>query len=102
MTDQLEPWCELQALLREHLFQFLRGDISCVLCLVRVSFDIDIGFDEENVVNCAISQSAIGALRVVKARGSTDFRALPISHRLVLCSVSSSRTGIGQVAPGPP
>ena len=63
MTDQLEPGCKLQALLPEHLFQFAGGYISCVLCLVRVSFYIDIGLDEEDVVNCAIYSSAIGALR---------------------------------------
>lgn len=54
MTDQLEPRRELQALIHKHFFQLLRRNISCVLRLVRVSFDVDIGFDEEDVINCVL------------------------------------------------
>lgn len=62
MADQLEPRRKLQALILEHLFQLLRRDISRVLCLVRVSFYVHIGFDEENVINYAIYSSAVCAL----------------------------------------
>lgn len=63
MTDELEPRRKLQARILEHVFQLLRRNISGVLCFVRISLDVDIGFDEEDVINYAMESSATGACR---------------------------------------
>lgn len=51
MTYQLEPRGEFEALVLEHFLQLLRCDISRVLCLVRIGFDVNIGLDEQDVVD---------------------------------------------------
>lgn len=36
VTDQLEPWSELEAGIREHRLEFLLRDVSCVLDFVWI------------------------------------------------------------------
>ena len=55
LADQLEPWCELERLVLEHGFQLILGDEGAITDFVGVDVKIDIGLDEENVVNCDLS-----------------------------------------------
>ena len=51
LTDQLEPRRELERLVREHGFQVFLGDVAGVSHFVSTRVDIDVGFDEEDVVD---------------------------------------------------
>jgi hypothetical protein len=51
VTDKFEPRCEFEIGLSEHLLEFVGGNVFSIANLVRVGIDIDIGLDEENVVN---------------------------------------------------
>ena len=53
LADQLEPRCKLERLILKHGFQLILGDKSAVTDFVGVDVEIDISFDEEDVVNCA-------------------------------------------------
>ena len=53
LADQLKPRCKLERLILKHGFQLILGDKSAVTDFVGVDVEIDISFDEEDVVNCA-------------------------------------------------
>jgi hypothetical protein len=53
VADELEPRGENQVGIVELLLQALRGNVLCVPDLVLVDVKVDIGLDEEDVVNCA-------------------------------------------------
>ena len=51
VTNQLEPRSKLETLVLEHLLQIRWCNISCILRLVGVDFDVNIGFDKQNVID---------------------------------------------------
>jgi hypothetical protein len=91
MTDELEPRRELQAGLLEHLFKLLCGNISRVANLVGVNLKVDIGLNEENVVNCGVSPivrcifNVCESRKLMAGKGLTlVFPPLPIARGLVM------------------
>jgi hypothetical protein len=59
LADQLEPRCELERLILEHSLQLILGDKGTVTDFIGVDVKIDIGLDEQDVVNCAIVSIAL-------------------------------------------
>lgn len=51
MTDEFEPWGKLQGWIVEHGLQSIGGNVLRVSDLIQVWLDIDICFDEQDVVN---------------------------------------------------
>lgn len=51
LADQLEPWCELERLVLEHGLQIFLGHVAAVTNFIGVDVEIDVGLDEEDVVN---------------------------------------------------
>ena len=51
VADELEPRCELEAWVLKLLLELFGRDVLGCLDLVRAGLQIDIGLDEENVVN---------------------------------------------------
>lgn len=51
VANELEPGREFEARVLEHLLQLLRRDVLCGLHLVLVGVDVDVGLDEEDVVD---------------------------------------------------
>lgn len=51
LADQLEPRRELERLVREHGFQVFLRYVAGVSDFVGTGVDIDVGFDEEDVVD---------------------------------------------------
>jgi hypothetical protein len=53
MADKLEPRCEFESWVVEHRLQSLSGNISSITDFVHVRLEVDIGFNEKNVIDCA-------------------------------------------------
>ena len=53
VADELEPRRELQARLLEHLLQLVGRHVSRIADFVEVHVEIDIGLDEEDIVDCS-------------------------------------------------
>ena len=51
VANQLEPRSELQAVVLEHGLEGVLRHILCVLHLIRIGFVIDIGFDDEYIID---------------------------------------------------
>jgi hypothetical protein len=51
LADQFEPRCELERLVLEHGLQLVLGNERAVTDFVGVDVEVDIGLDEEDVVN---------------------------------------------------
>lgn len=51
LADELEPGSELEARVLEHLLQAVGRDVLGRLNLVRIRRQVDIGLDEEDVVD---------------------------------------------------
>lgn len=51
VANKLEPWGELQSRVLEHLLQSVRGNIRRVLDFVQVGLKINIGFNEEDIID---------------------------------------------------
>ena len=51
LANQLEPGRELEGLVGEHSLQVVLGDVARVPHLVGAWLEIDVSFDEEDVVN---------------------------------------------------
>ena len=51
VADQLEPWGEFQTGLLEHALQFISRNVGGVANLVRAGVEVNIGLDEEDVVD---------------------------------------------------
>lgn len=52
IADKLEPRCKFQGGVVEHRLETIGGNVSSVFDFVRVWLCINVGLDEENVVNC--------------------------------------------------
>ena len=57
VADQLEPRSEPEAVVSKHSLKAILRNVLCILNLVRVGFVVDISFDDEDVVDCALSAS---------------------------------------------
>jgi hypothetical protein len=53
VADELEPGGELEAGVLEQLLQLVGSDVLSVTDLVGGGVEVDVGLDEENVVDCA-------------------------------------------------
>lgn len=51
LADQLKPRCKLERLILEHGLQLVLSDESAVAYFVRIDVEVDIGLDEEDVVD---------------------------------------------------
>ena len=51
MANQLEPWRELERGVFKKFIEVIRRDVFCVLDFVGVDVQIDVGLDEEDVVD---------------------------------------------------
>jgi hypothetical protein len=51
VANQFEPRGEFESGVGEHALEFFGGDVFGILDFVGVGCDIDIGLDEEDVVN---------------------------------------------------
>jgi hypothetical protein len=54
VTDELEPRSENQARIIELLLETFGSNVLGISDLVLVDVKVDVGLDEENVVNCSI------------------------------------------------
>lgn len=50
-ADQLEPRCEFERLVLEHGLQLILGNEGAVTDFVGVDVEVDVGLDEEDIVN---------------------------------------------------
>jgi hypothetical protein len=64
MANELEPWREFQAAIVEHGLQFVRGNISGISNLVQVWLEVNLGFNEEDVVNYKIQATSAGPFNI--------------------------------------
>lgn len=55
LADQFEPRCKLQRLVLKHGLEIVLGDIARVAHFIGVDVQVDIGLDEEDVINCRLS-----------------------------------------------
>lgn len=99
-ANQLEPRCKLELLVFEHILQLLGCDVSRVLCLIWVCFDINIGFDEENVIDLMTKVVLATGRDLFRVVGITNFHVHPIFHHSVPCNEFSLGIGICPAAPG--
>lgn len=76
-ADQLEPWRELQRVDLEHFFQGILGDIFDILYFVWINVQVNVGLDEEDVVDCGLCQMNVMRNFLTK----THFHVHPISRR---------------------
>lgn len=53
VADELEPRCEDEPGLLEHLLQFLLGNVFRIAHFIGVDIQIDIGLDKEDIVDCS-------------------------------------------------
>ena len=53
VADELEPRGENQTRVVELLLQLLGADVLCVPDLVLVDIEVNVGLNEENIVDCA-------------------------------------------------
>lgn len=51
LADELEPWRELQRFILEHSLEVLLRDPARISYFIRVDVEINIGLDEQDVVN---------------------------------------------------
>lgn len=51
VADQFEPRSEFELGVGKHALEFFGGDVFGILDFVGVWYDIDVGLDEEDVVN---------------------------------------------------
>jgi hypothetical protein len=51
VADELEPGGELETGVLEQLLQVVGGDVLCGLDLVGADVEVDVGLDEQDVVN---------------------------------------------------
>ena len=51
MADEFEPRGKFEGRIVEHRLQSVRSDVPSLADLVQVWFQVDIGLDEEDVVN---------------------------------------------------
>lgn len=51
LANELEPRRELQSVVLEHRLQFLLRDVGSLLDLIGIDLEVDIGLDEENVID---------------------------------------------------
>ena len=51
VANQLEPWSKLEAVVLEHGLEVVLRHILCVLHLIRIGFVIDVGFDDEYIID---------------------------------------------------
>lgn len=51
VADELEPRCKKQACVVEHGLELVGGDVLDVTSLIDVWLEVDIGLDEEDIVN---------------------------------------------------
>jgi len=51
MTNELEPRGKLQGGIVEHSFQAIGGNVSSVADFVQIRFEVDVCFDEEDIVD---------------------------------------------------
>jgi hypothetical protein len=56
MTNELEPRGKLQGGIVEHSFQAIGGNVSSVADFVQIRFEVDVCFDEENVVDWLVTR----------------------------------------------
>lgn len=80
-ANELEPRSEFEVWFLEHLLQPSCRHVTRILNLIWAGLEIDIGFDEENIIHYQTSQ-CVQLHRDYK----TDFRALPTSRNLKPCS----------------
>jgi hypothetical protein len=51
LANELEPWREQERIVLEHGFELVLGDVFGGLDFVGVLFEIDIGLDEEDIID---------------------------------------------------
>jgi hypothetical protein len=51
-ADEFEPRRKFQGWVVEHRFQTIGGNVSSISSFVQVGLQINIGLDEEDIVNC--------------------------------------------------
>ena len=51
VADKLEPWCKFQSIVPHHRPELFRGNVLAILNLIGIESMIDVGFDEQYVVN---------------------------------------------------
>ena len=65
LADQLEPWSELELVVLEHLLQLSLGDVLRSLHFVWIDFQVDVGLDEENVIDFVLTPLPVARRFVV-------------------------------------
>jgi hypothetical protein len=65
LANELEPRGELVRLVLEHCLQLIRRDVLRVAHLVRVDVQVDIGLDEQDVINLVLAPLAVTGRLVV-------------------------------------
>jgi hypothetical protein len=68
LTNELEPWCELVRLVPEHVLELGSGNVFRIANLVRVDLQVDVGLDEQDVVDLVLAPLAITGCLVVYPR----------------------------------
>ncbi len=59
VADQLEPWRENDFVVVEHGFELIGSNVSNVADFIRGWLKINVGLDEEDIVNCLYVSSAL-------------------------------------------
>ena len=88
VADQFEPWSEFEAAVLEHCLELVLTHVLRILDFIRVAFIVDVGFDDEYVVDCmggsACLEDSLACL------GSTHSHVRPTFRHWVLCNESVS------------
>lgn len=88
ITNEFEPGRKLQVGIIEHRLQPLSGNVSGISDFVQVGFEVDIGLNEEDVINW----TSLTSVRVTRLRKEKAYsRARPIFRHWVLYNEFSSR-----------
>ena len=67
---QFEPWRELEAVVLEHGLEFRLGNVSSILYFVGIGCVVNIGLDEQDVVNYRSSYQCAPYFNAVTGKGS--------------------------------
>jgi len=65
LANELEPGCELVRLIPEHILELACGNVLRIAHLVRVDLEIDIGLNEQDVVDLVLTPLAVTGRLVV-------------------------------------
>lgn len=98
VANELEPRCENQAGVVELLLELLRSDVLCISDLVPVNVEIDVGLDEEDVVNLVLTPLAVAGGLVVDSGEEMEIlkgNLLLLDTQLVLKLALSSSLDTG-------